>query len=171
MTIMFVLRKIARAKATSWRSPALKDPPWLIGISRVKLSFSELRFNRLMRWHLSRTSQHSRSVCSSNGSKLLRIVPENKETSWLTIVCRETQHKHVGKSTFNIPTIRVRRSSRPMVEMSIPSILMLNQLSIVRSLSEVQRTQFYRHSVRPFVIKRGPTWIYLPKPDEPSNDT
>lgn len=130
MTIMFVLRKIARAKATSWRSPALRDPPWLIGISRVKLPFPELRFNRLMRWHLSRTSQHSRSVCSPNGSKLLRIVPENKETSWLTIVCRETQNKYPGKFVVNIPTIRFLRSSRPMVEMSIPSILMLNQFSI-----------------------------------------
>lgn len=56
-----------------------------------------------------------------------------------------------------------------MVEMSIPSILMLNQFSIHNFLFEVQRTQFYRHSVRPFAAKRGPVWIYLPKPDKLSH--
>lgn len=90
MMTTLLRRSTARASATSCRSPALSDPVWLIGVSIVTAAvfvFPPGPLSTDERWQRSRTSQHSASVCSENGSRLLRIVPEKSDTSWLTIVC------------------------------------------------------------------------------------
>lgn len=87
MMITWERRRIARASATSCLSPELREPVGLIIISRLAMFLDSGSSLRFVKWHRCNASQHSASVCSPNGSKLLRIVPVNSETSWLTIVC------------------------------------------------------------------------------------
>ena len=91
MITILLRRRSARAIATSCLSPALREPVWLMGMSRLTFESEScwvLDFRMVVRWHRSRTSQHSLSVCSSKGSKFERMVPVNRDTSWLMIVYR-----------------------------------------------------------------------------------
>jgi hypothetical protein len=76
------------------------------------------------RWQLSNTCMHSSVVHLLRGSRLLRIVPENNATSWLTMVyiVRTVRMSLSKKHGFGLTT-RVLRSSSPSVDMSMPSIL------------------------------------------------
>jgi len=120
MIIMFVLLRIARAIATSCFSPALREP-WVIGMSRTS---SIVCSSNAGRWHRLNTSLHSSVECSFRGSILLLTVPEKSETSWLMIVCFRTYVSQRNcRSKIVKLTMRVLRSSRPSVDMSMPSIL------------------------------------------------
>ena len=83
-------RRIARAKATSCFSPALREADGSTLSSSFQLSPNREVPFAFTRWHLVRASQHSWSECSPKGSRLLLIVPENKDTSWLTMVCQQS---------------------------------------------------------------------------------
>lgn len=49
ITMIFVRRKIALAKATSCLSPALKEPSRLMGMARVRSCLSVVRLRREVR--------------------------------------------------------------------------------------------------------------------------
>lgn len=120
---MLLRRNVALAKARSCFSPALSDP-WFICISRTLGSSVEgLWLRSGVRWHLSRTCRHSSVVHCPRGSRLLLIVPEKRETSWLTMVYSTKVSKYIAQVRICKPTTRVRRSSRPIVAMSMPSML------------------------------------------------
>ena len=55
---------------------------------------------------------------------MLRSVPENRETSWLMIVWSAPEISKISTIAGVVAlTIRLRRSSRPIVVMSMPSML------------------------------------------------
>ena len=124
MMIMFVLRITALASATSCFSPALNDPR-LTYISRIVGSSAlGVKWKAEAKWQRSRTSKHSCGVYWSKGSRLLLRVPGKIETSWLMIVWRSSNmNDRIGQSSVVLTTL-VLRSSKPIFEMSIPSILL-----------------------------------------------
>jgi len=119
-----VLLNIALAKASSCFSPALKEPCVICMSKMDGSSFEGSWARRDVRWHLLRTSIHSSAVYFPRGSRLLRMVPEKRETSWLTIVYKTGfQDVEIMEQQGLELTIRDLKSSSPRVEISMPSIL------------------------------------------------
>lgn len=101
MTNILVFRNKARLIQMSWRWPTLKFDPFSSTIASSPPSSDSIKCFKLTMFN---ASHNSVSECSPKGSKLYRTVPKNSTGSCGIIDSLD------------------RRSSKPIVEISIPSI-------------------------------------------------